>query len=58
MNSRDLRTIFSVSLLTGTIPSEWKQAVVTSVFKEGDCQNASNYRPISVLPSCMNIKKD
>ena len=44
-----LATIFNFSLLTGTIPSEWKQAVVTPVFKEGDRQNTSNYRPISVL---------
>ena len=43
------------SLLTGTIPNEWKQAVVTPVFKEGDRQNTSNYRPISVLTLCIKI---
>ena len=50
-----LATIYNFSLLTGTIPSEWKQAVVTPVFKEGDRQNTSNYRPISVLPLCMKM---
>ena len=50
-----LATIFNFSLLTGTIPNEWKQAVVTPVFKEGDRQNTSNYRPMSVLPLCIQI---
>ena len=50
-----LATIFNFSLLIRTIQSEWKQAVVTPVFKEVDHQNTSNYRPISVLPLCMQF---
>ena len=28
---------------------------MTPVFKEGNCQNTSNYRPTSVLPVCMKV---
>jgi len=45
-----LTTICNVSLLTGTIQSEWKQAFASPVFKEGDRLNTSNYTRISVLP--------
>ncbi len=45
-----LATIFNYSLLTGTIPGEWKEALVSPVFKDGDRQDTSNYRPISVIP--------
>ena len=50
-----LVTIFNFLLMAGTIPGEWKQAVVTPVFKGRDNQNASNYRPISVLALCMKV---
>ena len=50
-----IATIFNYSLSTGTIPAEWKQARVTPIFKEGDKQDTSNYRPISVLPLCMKV---
>ena len=43
------------SLSTGTIPADWKQARVTPIFKEGNKQDTSNYRPISVLPLCMKV---
>ena len=32
------------------IPSDWKQSNVTAVYKQGPCDDPSNYRPISVLP--------
>ena len=50
-----IATIFNYSLSTGTIPAEWKQARVTPIFKEGNKQDTSNYRPISVLPLCMKV---
>ena len=37
------------------IPAVWKQARVTPIFKEGNKQDTSNYRPISVLPLCMKV---
>ena len=40
----------SISIQQSTIPGEWKSAMVTPVFKSGDKNIKSNYRPISVLP--------
>ena len=34
----------------GSIPAEWKHAIVTPVFKSSSKTDPSNYRPISVLP--------
>ena len=34
----------------GSIPSEWKHAVVTPVYKSDSKTDPANYRPISVLP--------
>ena len=50
-----IATIFNYSLSTGTIPVEWQQARMTPIFKEGNIQDISNYRPISVLPLCMKV---
>ena len=41
---------FNTILSTATIPTSWKTAKVTPLFKGGDRTNVSNYRPISVLP--------
>ena len=42
--------IINLSLQDGTVPSGWKAANVTPVFKKGDMQDPTNYRPISVIP--------
>ena len=39
-----------MSLSTGLVPDKLKIAKVIPVFKSGDKDNVSNYRPISVLP--------
>ena len=42
--------LFNTSLSTGKLPSEWKEAQVTPIFKSrGSRQLATNYRPISFL---------
>ena len=42
--------IFSLSLHTATVPTEWKSATVRPIYKErGSKQVATNYRPISLL---------
>ena len=42
--------IFNQSLTTGTFPDSLKIARVVPIFKTGDKQEMSNYRPISILP--------
>ena len=38
------------SLKTGKMPTLWKNANVSPIFKSGNLQDKCNYRPISVLP--------
>ena len=40
-----------MSLESGYIPRELKVAKIVPVFKDGDCHNFTNYRPISLLSS-------
>jgi len=58
-----LSIIYNISLQTGSLPSIWKCAVVTPIFKKGSPSDPANYRPISLtciacklLESC--IKED
>ncbi len=37
------------------VPVKWKSALVTPIFKEGERELPTNYRPISVIPLCMKI---
>ena len=51
-----LTQFFNMSILTGTIPKDWKFARVTPVFKgKGDKLNKNNYRPISVISHIAKI---
>ena len=43
-----LSIIFSESYKTGELPSTWKQANITPLFKKGSRLEASNYRPVSL----------
>lgn len=44
-----LKYIINLSFSTGTYPERLKKTAITPVYKKGDPQNPSNYRPISVL---------
>jgi len=50
-----LQIIFTQSMSTGTIPSDWLTANVTPVFKKNDRSNPSNYRPISLTSVCCKV---
>ena len=47
--------IVNMSLTTSDIPDAWKHALVHPIFKSGDFDSPSNYRPISILPVISKI---
>ena len=53
--SDSLHDIFNLSLSSGVFPDSWKVARVAPIFKEGQSDDRSNYRPISVLPAASRL---
>ena len=47
--------LVNLTIKTGVVPSQWKEARVTTSFKSGKKDNENNYRPISVLPLISKI---
>ena len=41
--------LFSTSMLSSTIPIDWRTHCIVPVFKSGDKSSVCNYRPISLL---------
>ena len=50
-----LYIIVKASIDSGECPSLWKYADITPVYKKGDASQASNYRPISILPAMCRL---
>ena len=50
-----LAILFNTSIQTSVFPDAWKLARVTPIFKEGDKDDKSNYRPIAVLPAISRL---
>ena len=47
-----LTNIFRMSLSSGQLPQDWKNANVTPIFKKGDKHAPQNYRPVSLTSIC------
>ena len=43
-----LAKVFNVSLEEGMVPSEWKEANITLIFKKESRNKTENYRPVSL----------
>ena len=43
-----LTNIYKSSISTGEVPSDWKSALVTPIFKKGEHYLPANYRPVSL----------
>ena len=52
-----LTRFFRVLFAKGLLPSEWRLAHVTPVFKKGNRNLCSNYRPISLTVTCCKISE-
>ena len=47
--ARPLTHLFNLSLSTGLVPQDWRDANVIPLFKKGNRNEAKNYRPVSLL---------
>ena len=47
--------MFNCSLNQGRVPTKWKQANIIPIHKKGSRFQASNYRPISLLPTISKV---
>lgn len=48
--ARPITYLVNLTISTGVIPSEWRDARVAPIFNSGERNDESNYRPISVIP--------
>ena len=49
-----LSKLFTLSLRAGRLPTDWKEAVVTPMYKSGSKHHPGNYRPVSL--TCVACK--
>ena len=50
-----LTLIFRHSLFHGYVPQDWRQALVTPIFKKGNRSAPENYRPVSLTCICCKV---
>ena len=50
-----LTIIINTSIVTGIFPEKWKFALVNPLFKKGDPQDPSSFRPISLLSTLSKV---
>ena len=50
-----LTALYNGSLQTGVIPLEWKKSHITPVHKGGSTDDATNYRPITVVSVVVKV---
>ena len=50
-----LAFLFNQSISSGIVPTEWKLARVTPIFKKDKRQDVNNYRPISIIPAVAKV---
>jgi len=50
-----LAKIFRLSMDSGIVPEEWKQAKVVPIFKKGTKTAPGNYRPVSLTSICCKL---
>ena len=50
-----LAAIFQQSLVTHSLPEDWRNANVTPIYKKGDRHKAVNYRPVSLTCVCCKL---
>ena len=43
-----LSNMYNESIKTGIVPRDWRDAIVTPLFKKGNRSETGNYRPISL----------
>ena len=44
--------IFTLSVNSGSLPEDWRNADITPIFKKGNKHEAANYRPVSLTSVC------
>ena len=47
--STSLEILFNLSIEEGIVPSEWKEANITPLFKKVSTNKPENYRPVSLI---------
>jgi hypothetical protein len=50
-----LSKFVQASIDQGKIPDDWKEALLTPLFKKGDKSTPSNYRPVSLTSICSKV---